>query len=64
VDYEITPEPTEDERAAIVAALRALDGARSPGYAGPWRWAGYRPADEVDDQATARPRSNRGATRA
>jgi hypothetical protein len=33
--YEITPEPTEDERTAILEALAAEDGDRRD--ASPWR---------------------------
>jgi hypothetical protein len=63
VDVEITPEPTEDERRAIlegleVEALTAL----APS---PWRRAGLGPGSEEEaDQAVAPPRQRRGATRA
>jgi hypothetical protein len=35
VELEITPEPTDDERAAIAAAI-----AEAPAPAGPWRDTG------------------------
>lgn len=35
VDLQISPEPGEDERAAILAALAAEDGAERP--AAPWQ---------------------------
>jgi hypothetical protein len=63
VDLEITPQPTEDERRAIVEALEEegqVDLAPTP-----WRRAGLGrgPEDEAD-QAVAPPRQSRGATRA
>lgn len=59
MDLEITPEPSEAERRAIVEALRLeAETEREPT---PWRRAGLEPAD---DYATAPPRHNRGATRA
>jgi hypothetical protein len=54
VELEITPEPTDEERAAIVAAL---DG--PPGPAGPWRDSDPEP----DDGQPAR-RKSAGALRA
>jgi hypothetical protein len=63
VDVEITPEPTEHERRAILEALeneRVTAGAPSP-----WRRAGLGPGPEEEaDQAVALPRQRRGATRA
>ena len=63
MDVEITPEPTEDERRAILEALEKeglTDLAPSP-----WRRAGLGPGpEEDDDQAVAPPRQSRGATRA
>ena len=63
MDVEITPEPTEAERRAILEALeeeRLTDLAASP-----WRRAGLGPAPEEEaDQAVALPRQRRGATRA
>ena len=63
MDVEITPEPTEDERRAI---LEALDEERLTALApSPWRRAGLGPGPEdEDDQAVALPRQSRGATRA
>jgi hypothetical protein len=60
---EITPEPSEEERQAILEALereqRELEGPL------PWRQAGLGPGPEEDeDQAAAPPRQRRGATRA
>jgi hypothetical protein len=59
----MTPEPDEDERAAIEGALRRLlTRDLLPGaYTSAWREAGLR---EAVSQALARPRSSRGATRA
>ena len=63
MDVEITPEPTEDERRAI---LEALDEERLTTLApSPWRRAGLGPAPEEEaDQAVALPRQRRGAARA
>jgi hypothetical protein len=63
VDVEITPEPTEDERRAI---LEALDEERLTALApSPWRRTGLGPGPEEEaDQAVALPRQSRGATRA
>jgi len=62
VDVEITPEPSEEERQAILAALelerRPFDAPT------PWRQAGLGPGAEEDDQAAAPPRQSRGAARA
>jgi hypothetical protein len=63
MDVEITPEPTEDERRAILEALEREAGRASP--PSPWRRAGLGPGpDEDADQAVAPPRQRRGATRA
>ena len=64
VELEISPEPDEEGRDAIEAALQRLLRRDSvpPAYASAWRKAGLRSA--VDPQALARPRSSRGATRA
>ena len=63
MDLEITPQPTEDERRAILEALEEegqVDLAPTP-----WRRAGLGPGPEDDaDQAVAPPRQSRGATRA
>ena len=63
MDVEITPEPTEDERRAI---LEALDEERLTALSpSPWRRAGLGPGlEEEADQAVAPPRQRRGATRA
>jgi hypothetical protein len=63
MDVEITPEPSEQERRAILEALQ--EEARSAAPASPWRRAGLGPGPEdEDDQAVAPPRQRRGATRA
>jgi hypothetical protein len=63
MDVQITPEPTEEERRAILEALE--EEARSSAAPSPWRRAGLGPGpDEEDDQAVAPPRQRRGATRA
>jgi hypothetical protein len=59
---EITPEPTEEERKAILEAL-AAEEARTAAPS-PWRAAALGPGAEEDDQAGAPPRQSRGATRA
>jgi hypothetical protein len=63
VDVEITPEPTEEERRAILEALETE--ARGSAAPSPWRRAGLGPGPEEEaDQAVALPRQRRGATRA
>jgi hypothetical protein len=64
VPLDITPEPTVEEREAIETALRTLLAGNSlpPAYASAWRKAALREA--IEDQAVARPRKSRGATRA
>ena len=59
---EISPEPSEDERKAILEAL-AEEHAQTAGPS-PWRAAGLGPGPEDEDQAGAPPRQSRGATRA
>jgi hypothetical protein len=60
---EITPEPTEEERKAILEALAAEEAQAAP--PSPWRAAGLGPGPEEDEpQAGALPRQSRGATRA
>ena len=61
LDVEIYPEPTEEERHAILLALRleAADAAA----ASPWRRAGLEPTGP-EDQAGAPLRQSRGAARA
>ena len=63
MDVEITPEPTEAERRAILEALEEEHlAALAPS---PWRRAGLGPGPEEEaDQAVALPRQRRGATRA
>jgi hypothetical protein len=68
MDVQITPEPGPEEREAIEAALRRLNG-RGPtpaAYDSAWRKAALREAvePEPDLQAGARPRRSFGATRA
>ena len=55
---EITPEPSEPERQAILRALEPERDGDPP--VTPWRQVALEP----DDQAGAPPRHNRGATRA
>ena len=63
MDLEITPQPTEDERRAILEALEEEDETGSAST--PWRSAGLGPGPEDEaDQAVARPRQSRGAARA
>jgi hypothetical protein len=63
VDVEITPDPTEDERRAILEALE--EESRATAVPSPWRRAGLGAGpEEEDDQAAAPPRQRRGATRA
>ena len=69
MEPEIRPEPSPEERAAILAALERLlaEDSLPPAYRSSWREAGIlENLDEPDDDygATARPRSNPGATRA
>jgi hypothetical protein len=63
MDVEITPEPSDEERRAIVEALRQeqrIDAAPTP-----WQRAGLGPGPEdEEDQAVAPLRQRRGATRA
>jgi hypothetical protein len=63
MNVEITPEPTDEERGAI---MEALDEEQQTAEAtSPWRRAGLGPGPEEDsDQAVAPPRQRRGATRA
>jgi hypothetical protein len=60
---EISPEPSEEERKAILEAL-AEEQALTPAPS-PWRAAGLGPGPEEEElQAGAPPRQSRGATRA
>jgi hypothetical protein len=61
VDVQITPEPSPEEREAI---LRAFEEERvDEAEPSPWRRAGLEPEEE-DGYATAPLRQSRGATRA
>jgi hypothetical protein len=67
----IRPEPTPEERAAILAALERLlsENAGPPAYRSAWRDMGVREnlddsAREGDYGATVRPRRSPGASRA
>jgi hypothetical protein len=63
MEVEISPEPDEKERRAILEALE--EEARAVVPPSPWRLAGLGPGpDDEDDQAGAPPRQSRGATRA
>jgi len=60
---EISPEPSEAERKAIVSALE-LEAELEAGPT-PWQAAGLAPEPAEDElQAGAPPRQSRGATRA
>jgi hypothetical protein len=59
---EISPEPSEEERKAILEAL-AADSAETAAPS-PWRAAGLGSGPDEELQAGAPPRHNRGATRA
>ncbi len=60
---EISPEPGEEERKAIVRALELEAEQSAPPT--PWQAAGLGPEPEEEDpQAGAPPRQSRGATRA
>lgn len=58
---EITPEPSEEERQAVLAALEEEEA--DGGKPSPWRRAGLGPGEE-DGQAAWPPRQRRGAARA
>jgi hypothetical protein len=62
VDVEITPEPTEEERAAILRALE-LEASEHPERS-PWWEAGLEPPDEDGYATTPSRRQSCGATRA
>jgi hypothetical protein len=70
MEPQIKPEPTPEERAAILAALQRIsEDSRPPASRSAWRDAGIREnvdesGEDADYGATARPRSNPGATRA
>ena len=50
MDAEIVPEPSGDERKALLAALAEVDDLLEPpaAYRSPWRLAGL-PDDDADD---------------
>ena len=66
--FEITPAPTPEEREVLLRALAARNGGNE--CASPWWTAGIREAIDADPdenepgQASARPRSSAGASRA
>jgi hypothetical protein len=70
VEIEITPEPTADERAALLAALASAQDEHTDPYRSVWRLAGV--LENVESGAAApppaaadgSPRSRRGASRA
>jgi hypothetical protein len=68
MDAEITPEPSPEERRAILESLERLFAAPAlPAvYRSGWREEGIRENTKVDDgyEAAARPRSSPGARRA
>lgn len=50
MDAEIVPEPSGDEREALMAALAEVEASleEPPAYRSPWRLAGL-PGDDEDD---------------
>jgi hypothetical protein len=70
VQLEITPEPSPEERAAIVSALESRGGESAGPYRSVWRLAGLLENVESAGDAprfasdTGSPRSSRGANRA
>jgi hypothetical protein len=62
VDAEIRPQPDPAEREALLAALRDELAADASPYRSAWGAAADEPDEDYD--GTARPRSNRGASRA
>ena len=61
MDVEITPEPSNEERQAILEML--WSESEEAQALSPWRRAGLEPPED-EDYATAPPRQSRGATRA
>jgi hypothetical protein len=61
MDLEIVPEPSPEERHAIVLALLLEEDEQAAPT--PWRRAGLEPGG-ADDQAAAPVRQSRGAARA
>ena len=70
VEFEITPEPTPEEREALLAALASAPGGHADPYRSVWRLAGLLESVESGGEAPrppateGSPRSNRGASRA
>jgi hypothetical protein len=70
VEFEITPEPTADERAALLAALASVPNGHADPYGSVWRLAGLLENVESGGDAPrpaaaeGSPRSKRGASRA
>ncbi|HEY3051324.1 MAG TPA: hypothetical protein VGJ40_06305 [Gaiellaceae bacterium] len=67
METEIAPEPSPEERAALLQALGARDGSRAQGYGSVWRLAGLLESVDSGDlappPAPGSPRSGRGASR-
>ena len=49
MEIEAVPEPSQDERAALLEALRAVDGSMPAAYASEWRRAALRDAADADE---------------
>jgi hypothetical protein len=70
VEIEITPEPSPEERAALLNALAERGEGSAGGYRSVWRLAGLLENVDSDDftpraaPAVGSPRSSRGANRA
>jgi hypothetical protein len=70
MEIEITPEPSPEERAALLAALAERRKGPADGYGSVWRLAGLLENVDSDDftpppaPAVGSPRSRRGASRA
>ena len=62
MELRVRPEPTDEEQRVLAAALAGDASPPSP-YESGWRRSDE-PDDDADGYAVARPRSNRGATRA
>lgn len=70
MEIEITPEPSPEEHAALLAALAEPREGSADGYRSVWRLAGLLENVDSDDStsraapAVGSPRSSRGARRA
>ena len=70
VEFEITPEPTPEEREALLAALTSAPGGHTDPYRSVWRLAGLLESVESGGEAPrsaaagGSPRSSPGASRA